>query len=187
MTNAAAERAQDVRDLRDQITGLQNEDQREMVFRDTSPRRVMVKVYSVLNGEPITITRMRLETVLQKRLEDGRYAFTARQEDAPVYRKGKIKCFLHIDSPERPILNEIGLSGITCPAAQIANPHSKRIHAQHRHKQEWEAYQDYLNSQERDEDREQRRLQLDATLAIAERAGASVSEAPRRGRPRTRD
>ena len=169
MTNAA-ERVQDIRDLRDQITGLQREDQQEMIFRDTSPRRSLIQVWSMQNGEPISIPRKMLENTLKKRLDDGRYAFTARQEEAPVYRKGTLKCFLHPESPERVILNEIGLSGISCPASQIANAHSKRIHAQHRHKQEWEAYQDYIDSQEREEDREQRRQQLDATLAIAGRA-----------------
>lgn len=183
MTNAPAERAEDVRDLRRQITGLEREESQDMVFRDTSPRRQMVTIYSVIDGEPISINRKRLEAVMAKKLDDGRDAFVGRSQGVPTYRKGTIKCFLHPESPERPILNEIGLSGISCPAAQLANPHSKRIHAQHRHKQEWEAYMDYLNSQERDEDREQRRMQLEATLAIAERAGGPVSEAPRRGRP----
>ena len=174
MTNQAAERVQDIRDLRDQITGLQREDEQEMVFRDTSPRRQVIRVYSIQNGEPITIPRKMLENVLKKRLEDGRYAFTARQEEAPVYIKGKIKCFLHFESPDRPILNEIGLSGKSCPAAQLPNEYSKRIHAQHRHKDEWAMYQDYLTKTERDEDREQRRQQLDATLAIAGRAAGTT-------------
>lgn len=182
MTNAPAERVQDIRDLRDQITGLQREDEQEMVFRDTSPRRSLVRIWSMQNGEEISIARKLLENTLRKTLPDGRYAFTARKEEAPVYRKGTLKCFLHPESPEREILNEIGLSGITCPAASIANAHSKRIHAQHRHKQEWEAFSDYLASQEREEDREQRRMQLDATLAIAGQA-AGNSAMPRRGRP----
>lgn len=183
MTNAPAERVQDIRDLRDQIVGLEREDEQEMVFRDTSPRRVRVHVWSMQDGEEITIARKMLENVLKKRLPDGRYAFTARKEEAPVYRRGQVKCFLHSESPERVILQEIGLAGITCPAANLANAYSKRIHAMHRHKQEWAAYQDYLDGEKETRDRERQDLQLEATLAMAG-VRTDDEDKPRRGRPR---
>lgn len=179
MTNAPAERAQDVRDLRNQIQGLQSEDEREMIFRDTSPRRPRVRVWSMVDGEQITIPRYLMEKLLDKRQQDGTYLFTARQNEAPARRLGQVKCFLHPDAPERVILDEIGLNGATCPAEHLASRYSKRIHGMHRHKNEWAAYQEFLDEQERDEARAERQQQLAATLALAGRA----ADAAAKGRP----
>jgi hypothetical protein len=115
-----------------------------------------------------------VEEVMQQTLPDGRFAFTSDQSKAPPYKLGDVKCFLHPDSPERPVLNEIGLAGAFCPAAHLANQYSKRMHAQHRHRRQWEAYQEYLGQQDRKKYEDRQDRQLEATLEIA-RAAANPS------------
>lgn len=173
MTQQTAERAETVRDLRDQIGRvLTADEEREFIFRETTPRRRMVMLYSMENGEEVRIPQAMMEVAINKRLPDGRYMFTARREQAPLYKRGEVKCFMHPDAPDRQILEEIGLGGLNCPAAHLANSYSKRIHAMHRHRQEWAAYQEHLSEISTEDERRQRKLQLDATLAIAGMAAA---------------
>ena len=171
-----AERMQNIRDLKTQIDEFRNDpDEQEIVFREISPRRKKVTIYSMTDGEPLQIPIAILERTLEKRLPNGDFMFTARKEQAPEYKLGEVKCFLHPESPERPILNDIGLATVSCDAAHLANQHSKRIHAQHRHKQEWAAYSEYIEEQKEQKYQEQQSKQLEATLAIARAAGTRVT------------
>jgi len=173
MPDTDIQRAQDVRDLRNQIGTLQVEEQQEIVFKEISPRRVKRTIYSMTSGEPLTMPRYMAERAISKRLDNGGYMFTARKEEAPEYKLGEIKCFLHRESPDQVFLQEIGLSGIYCPKATIANPHSKRMHALHRHHDEWEAYQDFLNDRKETATNKRQQDQIDATLALAEKASGT--------------
>jgi hypothetical protein len=149
-----------------------------MVFQHISPAREKVTIYSMVNGEAIRVPKYRVQDALGKTLDDGRYMFTARKEEAPVYKPGTTRCFLHAESPDRFILEEIGLAGKFCVAGSLANEHSKRVHAQHRHRQEWEAFQEYLAGQEKAIERAERREQLEATLSIARGATGQKASAP---------
>jgi len=165
-----AERAQDIRDLRGQISELRDHGQ-EILFRETSPARKKVPIYSLVDGEEIYIPVNLLERTLEKRLPDGKFMFTARQHEAPEYKRGNVKCFLHPESIERAVLDEVGLTGITCNSAHLRSAHSKRIHALHRHSQEWAAYQEHMENQKETERNARQDAQLEATLAIARAAG----------------
>ena len=165
------ETAQRARDLRAELGTLADEP--EIVFKESSPRKRMATIYSMVDGEPLPVNMVNIERVLDKRLPDGGYMFTAKKEEAPEYKLGDVKCFLHLDSPERAVLREIGLAGAYCPAAHLANSHSKRIHAQHRHSQEWAAYQEYVKEQKEREQIERQNQQLEATLAIAGKAATA--------------
>lgn len=178
MVNPVAEREERRRDLRGQIGELSAEDSAGVLFIDNSPGRRPVTVYSVLTGEPITFPEYMVGPQMQKRLTDGRFAFVSSQDQAPAYKRGKYKCFLHKDSPERPMLTEIGLDGMFCEAAHLGSTHAKRIHAMHRHKQEWAAYQEYQADLERERDRDRQEKQLEATLRIAGMAQAAAQAAP---------
>ena len=68
-------------------------------------------------------------------------------------------------------LDEVGLTGVTCSAAHLRSAHSKRIHALHRHSQEWAAYQEHMENQKETERNARQDAQLEATLAIARAAG----------------
>jgi hypothetical protein len=169
---ATAER---VRDLKSQIAGLSAEEVGEILFLEISPGREPVIVYSAEDGSPTPVPTYRIDEVMGLTDKDGNHRFVAEAKDAPEYKPGNVKCFMHKDSPERAILEEIGLSAATCPADQLGSLHSKRQHGLHRHKQEWAAYQEYKEN-EKEEKREARQdKQLEATLAIA-RGGVGQAE-----------
>jgi hypothetical protein len=161
---ATAER---IRDLKSQIANLSAEEVGDILFLEISPGREPVTVYSVEDGSPVPVPAYRINEVMGLTDKDGNPRFVAEAKDAPEYRPGTVKCFLHKDSPERPILEMIGLQSATCPKGTLANDQSKRMHALHRHKNEWVAYQGYVEDQK--EEKREKRLdsQLDATLALA--------------------
>jgi hypothetical protein len=70
----------------------------------------------------------------------------------------------------------VGLQSATCPKDTLASDHSKRMHALHRHKNEWIAYQEHV--EDRKEEKREARLdqQLEATLALAR--GGAAQEPP---------
>lgn len=173
-------RAEQLRDLRGQVAGLERNVVADVVFQEISPGRQPVTVYSAETGEPVSVPAYMLGAVMDSRSEDGRFRFVADEKDAPKYKLGTVKCFLHPESPEREILTKIGMSTAACTAAHLANQHSKRIHALHRHKQEWQAYLEYKGDQEKKAQNKRQDLQLEATLAIARGAGGQVgaSEEP---------
>ena len=165
-----ATRVEDARDLRREISGLERENQQEIIFKETSPERRKVTVYNMTNGEPVQIPAYMLANVLDKVLPDGEPMFTARVERAPEYKLGTTLCFLAEGSAERIMLDEIGLGGIVCPKRTLSNKHSKRMHALHRHQQEWAAYQEYVEEEKERSAVDRQEKQLDATLALARQA-----------------
>ena len=173
-----AERERKTRDLRSQVAELGSKLDDEIVFQHIRTRRGLVTLYATLDGEPIPVPEYMVASVMAKTLPDGRYMFTDNRDEVPEYRHGTVKCFLHAESPERAsgVLDEIGLAGKTCPAGQLSSTHSKRMHGQHRHKQEWAAYQEYLNEQKEAKQIARQEKQLEATLAIAR--GSSTAEQP---------
>jgi len=177
-----AERERKVRDLRSQVAELGNSLEGEVVFQHIRTRRNLVTIYSVLDGEPIPIPEYMVRAALSKVLDDGRYMFTDKASEAPEYKRGSVKCFLHTESAERAtgVLAEIGLEGKVCPAGGLASAHAKRMHGQHRHHQEWEAYTEYLEDQKEAEQQARADGQLDATLAIAR---GSRSPSPSEAQP----
>lgn len=174
MANEVAVNAEKRRDLKSQLDGLNTQDQGEIIFMHISPGREPVTVYRAKTGEPVEVPAYMVRAVMEKE-EDGQPMFVARKGDAPEYKLGTIKCFLSADSPERPILEEIGLAGVTCPATHLASQHAKRQHGLHRHKQEWTALQEYLNDKKEREQQERQQAQLNATLEIARAASGQTA------------
>lgn len=175
-----AEREEQRRDLRAKVAELDNQAETEVIFQEISPRRRPVTIYSTTDGEPISVPEYMVRAALSATRLDGEPRFVSRKGDAPEYKLGDIKCFLHPESPERPILAKIGLSGATCPAAHLASGHAKRLHAEHRHKHEWAALQEYLNDQKEAAALARQEKQLQATLDIARASGGQAApvEAP---------
>lgn len=177
-----AERERKTRDLRSEIAGLQTEFEKDIVFQHIRSGHEPVTLYSVLDGEPIPIPEYMVPNVLTKTLPDGRYMFTDNPDEVPEYKLGDVKCFLHADSPERAsgVLDEIGLAGKACPAGHLSSLHSKRMHGHHRHKQEWAAYQEYVEEKKEAVREARQEKQLEATLGIARAAGGqpTPSEEP---------
>ena len=177
-----AETERRARDLRSQVAELEP-GLEGVIFEHIRTRRELVTVYSMADGEAIPVPEYMLRAVMTKTV-DGEYMFTDNPAEAPEYRRGTVKCFLHADSAERAsgVLEEIGLAGKTCPAGSLASVHSKRIHAERRHGREWAALQDYLNDRKEEKAIARQEQQLEATLALAGKAAApTVSDTPTLG------
>jgi hypothetical protein len=175
-----AEREERIRDLRRQVSELEGQAEDEVVFQEISPRRRPVMLYSTTDGEPIPVPEYMVRAALGATGPDGKPRFVSRKADAPEYKLGDVRCFLHPESPERGILAEIGLSGVVCLSGHLASGHAKRLHAEHRHKHEWAALQEYLNDKK--EQRREQRLdkQLEATIGLARKASEGGAVQPAR-------
>ena len=177
MTTVTADMLRRGRDLADLDSALKAEKD-GLIFMETSPRLPPIMLYSMADGEPIPMAPHIAELAIRKRYKDGRYLFTDKQEEAPEYRMGNVKCLLHPESAERPLLDEIGMAGKVCHSEHLASLYSKRIHAQHRHKDEWSAFTEYRNELKEQAATERQERQLEATLALAGRAAAPAAPAP---------
>lgn len=173
MPDAPAVQAERLRDLAGQVAEIGQADVPEILFQHISPGREPVTVYSTKDGCPTPIPAYMVRSgVMNLTNEDGTFRFVAEAKDAPTYKLGTIKCFLHKDSPERTILELVGLGAATCPKATLASLHAKRLHGLARHKQEFAAWQEFVEREK--EAKREKRLdeQLEATLSIA-RGGAA--------------
>ena len=171
------ERAEEQRDLKKQIQGLDRQDEQEIIFKETSPRRKKTRIWHMRNGQAADVPEYMAMKALEKiDRETGEYMFTAYKDRAPEYKPGTVLCFMHKDAPDQYILEELGLAVNPCRKSNLGNEHSKRMHGIHKHHDEWKAYQALLESKEKAEDRAAQRAQLDATLALAGRAAAVSAE-----------
>jgi len=139
---------------------------------------VKARVYAAEEGGPFQAPAYMLGPVMTKTLEDGRFMFVSRAEDAPEYKLGTVKCFLNPDSPMREIVEAVGLGAIKCLKVTLRSEHSKRMHGQHRHKQEWAAVQEYLEDRKEEKREARQDEQLEATLSIA-RGGQTAVAVPK--------
>ena len=178
-TETRIERAEAQRDLKAQITanqGLDREEEQGIIFKETSPKRRKTTIYHMRNGQPAHVPEYIATKALDKIDPETReYMFTAFKDKAPAYKLGTILCFLHADSPDQPILEELGLTATPCRKHTLANMHAKRMHAKNRHHDEWEAYQALMAEKQQQEDRAAQRAQLEATLALAGKVAGATS------------
>lgn len=172
MADKAAE-VERIRDLRAQVEGLKTEVLPEVQFMVIDTGRLPITIYAVEDGRPVTIPEYQLGGVLDKRLEDGRFMFVADKDKAPEYKMGEIVCFLHVDAPDRAVIEELGLGAIRCRKHTLPTSYAATIHGQHRHRQEWAAYQQHLAGAKEAKVDAERRQQLEATLSIARAAQGS--------------
>jgi len=168
MTQVTAEMLRRGRDLADLDAGLKAE-RDGLIFMETSKRPTIITLYAMSDGEPIPMPQPIAEMAIKKRYRGGGYMFTDNPAEAPEYKLGKVKCFLHPDSPERQsgALEEVGIAGIVCHSEHLASKYARRIHAENRHGKRWEAYQEHIKDLREEADREAQRQQLEATLAMA--------------------
>lgn len=171
------ETAEAARDLKAQLAGLGGEDEQEIQFIEWSPGRRMVTIWNMQTGEEITLPRYQALAALNTPNPRGGWMWTAHKEQAPPQKLNSVKCFLHPESPERALLDEIGITQV-CFSAQLANESAKRRHAR-RHPQSWEQYQEELQRRERAAEKEAQAAQ---TQAILELAG---SQAPKKAAKET--
>ncbi len=181
----AAVQRQRVRDLRKGLAGVDREDLSEMKFEIIAPGRNKQRIYSMVDGEPRDITEKNLDAVLGKTLPDGSYEFTAKEEDAPPYVRGQVKCAFHAKSPEREsgLLAEAGVASTICPAGNLAHGQAKRVHGEHKHSQETKALTAYLDDQKEERRIEREEQALEAQQAIARAALGGAGEKTKAAKP----
>lgn len=150
------------------------EENQEWVVEDRSPTRKLYRLFNAQDGEMIMVPRFIFNVAIRRRV-NGKPMFVARASDAAPRIEGKVKCFLHPDAPEHTVLRSIGIAA-TCSADGLRNTHSKRVHAQNRHKGEWAAYREFLEEKEAADARKMAQKQLDATLRLA--AAATKGQVP---------
>ena len=177
-----AQQVEDAINLKRQLGVLDDVSDQDIIFQDTSPRARWDTVYSMETGEPIRVKRHRLIGTLEKRLPSGAPAFTADKARAPEYRIGTVLCFLARGSKERETVDELSLApGFYCIAEHLANPMEARVHAAIRHPTRWKMFQEHIQTQERQGDRDRQDAQIAAVLELARRG---EPEAQGQGRPR---
>ena len=159
------------RDLASQDAALKAESE-DVVFMDMTKRPPPIMVYAMSDGEPIPMPPAIAKMAMAKRYQDGRYLFTADPSKAPGYKLGKVKCFLHAESNERAsgMLEAAGLDMWTCSSEHHPSKYAMEEIAKSKHGKQWAALQAYIKEQERLEEKEDRRQQLEATLALAGKA-----------------
>lgn len=141
-----------------------------------------VTVYSTKDGMPSEVLVNMLAKTLMKRWNPdpeldpklyGQKAFSLtpvveyRSSDSPLL------CIFHPDAPEREFLNKHGLTTRVCRKHNLPTEWDRMMHAQHRHKQEFAAYEKAEAEERAREYREQNRAMLEAQLAMIEAIKAS--------------
>ena len=109
-----------------------------------------VYVYDTENGDKSVINRNMLETQLSKLRPDGtRFFTTVKPAFEPV--KGKIKCLLHKDDPDRGQYDSWGFA--TCNKSNLISEFQVNRHVQIRHRMEWQTIYEERERQEKEEER----------------------------------
>ena len=117
-----------------------------------------VYIYDTKTGDRSLCNRNMLRQHLRKKRPDGSTVFTTVD---PGFRppKGKLKCMLHKDSPDRELYDELGLP--SCTKDNLKSKYQVIRHMQKRHKMEWETIEQMRKDKEKDEDRMFQRLLME--------------------------
>lgn len=168
MQENVATKERRARDLREELAEIGREDMEGVVFQHIRTGHEPVTIYAMSDGEPITLPANIARQALLKKY-DGKWMFTDDPKEVPEYKKGTVRCFLHAESAERAagLLDEIGLTGKSCPAGQLASTYAARQHGLHKHSQERKALDEFLYQREAAEEKAERRQQTDAMLKLA--------------------
>ena len=148
-----------------------------MTMQVTDARRdaEFVTVYSTKDGMPSEILVNMLAKTLMKRWNNdpelppalhGQKAFSLKPVVEYRSSDNPLLCIFHPDSEDRAFLNAHGLSTRVCRKANLPTEWDRMMHAQHRHKQEYSAYERAKAEEQVREYREQNRLMLEAQRAM---------------------
>lgn len=152
------------RDLRD--TELKKAGDREMALMDITERPDQIVLYRTDTGEPTPFPDFMKAVQLRKLGPDGKRVFTATKSRAPTFTRGSFLCFFHPEAPEAADVKALGITA-KCRSAHLGSEWAREQHASTRHRKEWASYQAMLERREREADRQERRDQTAAMLALA--------------------
>jgi len=130
-------------------------------------------VFRTDTGQPVPVLTYFLPTVLQKKRDDGKLAFTLRD---PGFRppKGEYPCYLNSKAVEAEAFHRMGFP--ECPMGELPTPTDRDDHMLNKHKSEWRRIEDIRVRGERQEDREMAR-NLNELLS-SQLKGSDSSPAP---------
>ena len=165
------------RDLRHQLGNLAADEESEIQFTEWSPGRKLVTIWNMQTGEEALLPRYQAIAAVNSPNPRGGYMWTShrfgcdcgrcsKETQAPKARVNTVKCFLHPDSPERVVLDEIGVSTV-CMSEHLASNPSKWAHARNRHPSAFGIYQEEIGRRENEDYRSEQRRQTDAMLQLA--------------------
>lgn len=163
------ERAEQARDLKSQLAGLDAEDQSGISFEEWSPGRTYVTIWSMETGEEVSLPKYQAVAALNTPSARGGWAWTAKKELAPEPRVNETRCFLHPESPERAFLDEIGVMTV-CMSGKLGGNGAKWEHARNRHPISWKRYDEAKKEIEARENRTRDDQRTDAILELAKKA-----------------
>ena len=103
---------------------------------------------------------------MQKTFDDGTYAFSTKKPEGVEPPRGKIKCLLHKDDPNRELYRQMGLP--ECIKDNLNTSHDLTTHMQKRHRREWASIDGQAQEEERLRDRERDDRLADALRLLVE-------------------
>lgn len=115
-----------------------------------------IEIYSLQDGKPSQVPSYMLANKVSQRDRFGKPVFTPVKSRAPEYMLGTIKCLLHPENEEADLMREIGAVAIPCHKSNLRTKLDLRRHMEHRHSDEWNAYQEHLAEVEKQAEREHR-------------------------------
>lgn len=116
-------------------------------------------VYDQKTGETSTVNNNMLQQALRKlNHETGKPMFGLRPPTGITPFRGKLKCRLHADDPERSVWDEMGLP--VCTKDNLRTKQNVNRHMRSRHKQELESIKEREAEIERAEQKEERKALL---------------------------
>ncbi len=113
-----------------------------------------VYVWDTRTFEKIPILYYMLPAKMREKRPDGSPRFTATEPKEQPWR-GKIKCLLHKDDPDRKSYDALGLT--YCTKSNLLNVYERSRHMKMKHPKEWETIENGRKEKERLEDRQLQR------------------------------
>jgi len=120
-----------------------------------------VYVYDNRTGDRSVVNRNMLQQQLEKRREDGSFAFSTRKPEGVEPATRTLKCFLHEDDPNREKYDRMGI--VRCRKSNFFTELDRERHLRFRHPRAWATLESERTRSERDAERLER-IALTETL-----------------------
>lgn len=170
------EREEASRDLRVQLGSLASDEEREIEFTEWSPGRKIVTIWNTETGEEVSLPRYQARAAIyQPNAAHNGYLWTTDKEKAPERKINTVKCFLHPQSEERELVNNIGITTV-CMSEHLASNNSKWEHARNKHSHAFRIYRDEQDRVEREKSSSLQAQQTEAMLKLAGMSAAVSAE-----------
>ena len=125
-----------------------------------------VYVYDTRTADRSVVNRNMLPQQLQKLRPDGSYVFSTRKPEGIELMRGKLKCFLHDDEPNREQYNSMGL--VHCAKSNLLTELDRERHMRYRHPRAHATLENERVRSEREADRQERLALTESIKAMAE-------------------